>query len=372
MRWSWRSCFRPALRQPTARWRSPPMRCRTASPTGSSATFPPRPRRRRRSTPAAGCRTRSRPSRAAASSALFTDRCFAIALVPQAGATTLAWAIEADRQAAQRKALAGCAGAAGDGADQCRIVQSRCDGSTWADQCGGRNGAAPEARIAGCTALIGSGDESAADLVSDYVNRGNAHADRQDFDQAIADYGEALGAQPDARGRLVRPRQRLADEGRLRQGDRRLRPGDRARSPLRGRLRQPRRRLCRQGRCRPRHLGVHHRADARRRRRRRPTAIAPTPTSTKAISPSRGRTTTRRSGGRPAMRTPIAAAAICISTPASSRRPRLILPASSRRSLTTSTRCCGAIWRRRGPAWRAAMAGSSEPQRPRAPTGPRR
>jgi tetratricopeptide (TPR) repeat protein len=92
--------------------------------------------------------------------------------------------------------LAGCAGAAGDGADQCRIVQSRCDGSTWADQCGGRNGAAPEARIAGCTALIGSGDESAADLVSDYVNRGNAHADRQDFDQAIADYGEALGRNP--------------------------------------------------------------------------------------------------------------------------------------------------------------------------------
>jgi tetratricopeptide (TPR) repeat protein len=127
---------------------------------------------------------------------LFTDRCFAIALVPQAGATTLAWAIEADRQAAQRKALAGCAGAAGDGADQCRVVQSRCDGSTWADQCGGRNGAAPEARIAGCTALIGSGDESAADLVSDYVNRGNAHADRQDFDQAIADYGEALGRNP--------------------------------------------------------------------------------------------------------------------------------------------------------------------------------
>ena len=127
---------------------------------------------------------------------MFTDRCFAIALVPQGGAATLAWAIEDDRQAAQRKALAGCAGAAGDAADQCRVVQSRCDGSTWADQCGGRNGAAPEARIAGCTALIGSGDESDADLVSDYVNRANAHADRQDYDQAIADYGEALARNP--------------------------------------------------------------------------------------------------------------------------------------------------------------------------------
>jgi len=127
---------------------------------------------------------------------MFTDRCFAISLVPQAGATTLAWAIEADRQAAQRKALAGCAGAAGNGADQCRVVQSRCDGSTWADACGGRNGAAPEARISGCTALIESGDESATDLVSDYVNRGNAHSDREDFDRAIADYGEALGRNP--------------------------------------------------------------------------------------------------------------------------------------------------------------------------------
>jgi tetratricopeptide (TPR) repeat protein len=127
---------------------------------------------------------------------MFTDRCFAIALVPQAGATTLAWAIEADRRAAQRKALAGCAGAAGAGADQCRIVQSRCDGSTWADQCGGRSGTAPEARIAGCTALIGSGDESDIDLVGDYVSRGNAHADRQDFDEAIADYGEALKRNP--------------------------------------------------------------------------------------------------------------------------------------------------------------------------------
>jgi tetratricopeptide (TPR) repeat protein len=145
------------------------------------------------------CRKMSNTQRTVASCrivGMFTDRCFAIALVPQAGTTTLAWAIEGERMTAQRKALAGCAGAAGDGADQCRVVQSRCDGSTWADQCGGRNGAAPEARIAGCTALIGSGDESDADLVSDYVSRGNAHADRQDFDQAIADYGEALRRNP--------------------------------------------------------------------------------------------------------------------------------------------------------------------------------
>jgi tetratricopeptide (TPR) repeat protein len=145
------------------------------------------------------CRRMSNTERTVASCrivGMFTDRCFAIALVPQAGATTLAWAIEADRQAAQRTALAGCAGAAGDAAEKCKVVQSRCDGSTSAEQCGGRNGVAPEARIAGCTALIGSGDESDIDLVSDYVSRGNAHADRQDYDAAIADYGEALGRDP--------------------------------------------------------------------------------------------------------------------------------------------------------------------------------
>lgn len=126
---------------------------------------------------------------------MFTDRCFAIALVPQAGATTLAWAIDADRQSAQRRALDGCAGAAG-AAEKCKVVQSRCDGSSWAEQCGGRNGDPPDRRIAGCTALMESGDESEADLFGDYVSRGNAHADRQDYAQAIADYGEALKRDP--------------------------------------------------------------------------------------------------------------------------------------------------------------------------------
>ena len=145
------------------------------------------------------CRRMSNTQRTVASCrvvGMFTDQCFAIALVPQSGATTLAWAIDADRQTAQRKALAGCADASGDAAEKCKVVQSRCDGSTWADQCGGRNGVSPDRRIAGCTALIGSGDESDADLVSDYVSRGNAHADRQNFDQAIADYGEALSRNP--------------------------------------------------------------------------------------------------------------------------------------------------------------------------------
>lgn len=145
------------------------------------------------------CRRMSNTQRTVASCrvvGMFTDQCFAIALVPQAGATTLAWAIDVDRQSAQRRALDGCAGAAGGAAEACKVVQSRCDGSSWAEQCGGRNGDPPDRRIAGCTALIASGDESEVDLFGDYVSRGNAHADRQDYDQAIADYGEALKRNP--------------------------------------------------------------------------------------------------------------------------------------------------------------------------------
>jgi len=126
---------------------------------------------------------------------LFTDQCFAIAFAP-AAATGLGWAIDADKHAAERQAMNVCAAAAGEHRDQCRIVQSRCDGSTFAARCGGHAGAAPDQRIASCTALIQSGDESASDLVSDYVNRGNAHLDRQEIDLAIADYDAVLEHDP--------------------------------------------------------------------------------------------------------------------------------------------------------------------------------
>ena len=126
---------------------------------------------------------------------LFTDQCFAIAFAPQS-ASGLAWAIDTDKRAAERRALDDCAAAAGDDRKQCRIVQSRCDGSTFAAHCGGHDDAAPAERIVGCTALIQSGDESARDLVSDFVNRGNAHLDRQEIDAAIADYDEVLVHDP--------------------------------------------------------------------------------------------------------------------------------------------------------------------------------
>jgi tetratricopeptide (TPR) repeat protein len=127
--------------------------------------------------------------------AQFTDRCFAIAFVPQA-ATGLVWAVDSDRREAERKAMNDCAAAAGNDRDKCRIVQSRCDGSTFSDRCIGRVAAPPDQRIVACTALIQSGDESASDLASDFVNRGNAYASRQDYDKAVADYTEVLKHKP--------------------------------------------------------------------------------------------------------------------------------------------------------------------------------
>jgi tetratricopeptide (TPR) repeat protein len=126
---------------------------------------------------------------------LFTDQCFAIAFAPQA-ATGLAWAIDTDKREAERRAMNDCAAAAPDHRDQCRVVQSRCDGSTFAARCGGHAGASPDQRIASCTALIQSGEESANDLVGDFVNRGNARLDREEYDRAIADYDEVLKHQP--------------------------------------------------------------------------------------------------------------------------------------------------------------------------------
>jgi lipoprotein NlpI len=125
----------------------------------------------------------------------FTDQCFAIAFAPQAAAG-LGWAIDTDKGAAERKAMNDCAASAGERRDQCRVVQSRCDGSIFAARCGGHAGAAPAERIASCTALIVSGEESASDLVSDFVNRGNARLDRQEIDLAIADYDEVLRHDP--------------------------------------------------------------------------------------------------------------------------------------------------------------------------------
>ena len=127
---------------------------------------------------------------------LITDQCFAVAFTPVARPTGYGWAIDPGRQTAARKAMDGCSRMAGDNAADCRIIESRCDGTALSDRCVGWVGASPDQRAASCTALIQSGDEADNDLISDYVNRGNANAARDAPDAAIDDYGEALKRNP--------------------------------------------------------------------------------------------------------------------------------------------------------------------------------
>ncbi len=51
--------------------------------------------------------------------------------------------------------------------------------------------------IAGCTALIQSGQETGANLAVAYNNRGIAYDDKDLLDQAIADYTKAIALKPD-------------------------------------------------------------------------------------------------------------------------------------------------------------------------------
>jgi lipoprotein NlpI len=55
----------------------------------------------------------------------------------------------------------------------------------------------PDASIAGCTALIQSGQETSAVLAAAYYNRGNAYDGKGLHDQAIADFTQAIAIKPD-------------------------------------------------------------------------------------------------------------------------------------------------------------------------------
>ena len=51
--------------------------------------------------------------------------------------------------------------------------------------------------IEGCTALIQSGRETTANQAAAYYNRGQAYRRKGLYDQAIADYSQAIGLKPD-------------------------------------------------------------------------------------------------------------------------------------------------------------------------------
>ena len=55
---------------------------------------------------------------------------------------------------------------------------------------------APGVRIAGCTALIESGNLTRSDLAVSFNNRGAAYQEKRDLERAIADYSEAIRLHP--------------------------------------------------------------------------------------------------------------------------------------------------------------------------------
>ena len=54
----------------------------------------------------------------------------------------------------------------------------------------------PDRRIKGCTQFIEQRSSDKSSLAAAYVNRGNAYHSRGEYDQAIADYGNAIQINP--------------------------------------------------------------------------------------------------------------------------------------------------------------------------------
>jgi lipoprotein NlpI len=64
------------------------------------------------------------------------------------------------------------------------------------DWCNGDDHATPDMMIAGCSAMISSGEYSGRDLAIAYTNRGSAYDDKRDEDRAIADHDLAIKIDP--------------------------------------------------------------------------------------------------------------------------------------------------------------------------------
>jgi len=62
--------------------------------------------------------------------------------------------------------------------------------------CSGRDNAAPEASISGCTAMIQSGKYTGEELASVFNNRGIAHSRNGEFELAVQDYDQAIRLSP--------------------------------------------------------------------------------------------------------------------------------------------------------------------------------
>ncbi len=62
--------------------------------------------------------------------------------------------------------------------------------------CKGEGSPTPEQQTSGCTALIEAGATQGRDLALSYFRRAAAYLKRQDYDDAIHDFGEGLALDP--------------------------------------------------------------------------------------------------------------------------------------------------------------------------------
>ncbi len=83
----------------------------------------------------------------------------------------------------------------------------------------------PDLRIHACTRLLQSGELGEENLPIAFFNRGNAYADKGQYDRAIADYGRAIRLDPDEAVAFYNRGNAYADKG---QYDRAIADFDRA------------------------------------------------------------------------------------------------------------------------------------------------
>jgi tetratricopeptide (TPR) repeat protein len=74
------------------------------------------------------------------------------------------------------------------------MTAMRCSGQENLSKC---RSVDPDTRIAGCTALIQTGQLTTGNLSTIYNNRGTAYSSKGDHDRAIQDYNEAIRLRPD-------------------------------------------------------------------------------------------------------------------------------------------------------------------------------
>jgi tetratricopeptide (TPR) repeat protein len=108
----------------------------------------------------------------------YSNQCAVIAMDPKDGTPGVGWAIAADSAAAARQALASCEATAGPGrSGTCKVSATRCDGS----------------------AAIQDYDQAIKLNPNDthaFNNRGNAYANKGQYDRAIQDYDQAIKLDP--------------------------------------------------------------------------------------------------------------------------------------------------------------------------------